>query len=114
MENINQYDYGQRISFKLPPVGTRVNIVTFTDMRYGEGETNCEVVSHFENCAIVRMSFGLGCFVKEALQPLDWDKLSKRKQAITYAMELSPDWFGLDEVFGVLYDVGMLKLPEDK
>lgn len=53
--------------YDLPPIGTFVDVVG--EVRYGAGESNCEVVAHVENCAVIRMSWGLGCFESHALSP---------------------------------------------
>ncbi|MFM7812597.1 MAG: hypothetical protein ACKO7M_13050 [Acinetobacter junii] len=52
---------------ELPPVGSFVDVVG--EVRYGAGETNCEVIAHVENCAVIRMSYGLGCFESHCLKP---------------------------------------------
>ena len=51
----------------LPPVGAFVDVVG--DVQYGAGESNCEVIAHVENCAVIRMSYGLGCFESHCLKP---------------------------------------------
>lgn len=50
----------------LPPIGVCVSVVG--DVRYGEGESG-EVIGHIEDCAIVRMSYGPGCFTAAVLAP---------------------------------------------
>ena len=45
----------------LPDIGTEVEIIDNGSLVYGQGESG-EVIGHIENCAIVRMSYGLGCF----------------------------------------------------
>lgn len=62
---------------ELPPVGAVVDVVG--DVQYGAGETNCEVVAHVENCAVIRMSYGLGCFEPRVLKPShsETDKLQQ-------------------------------------
>jgi len=53
---------------ELPPVGEFVD-VEGEDLVYGNGELNCEVIAHVENTAVIRMSYGLGCFQKHVLSP---------------------------------------------
>lgn len=53
----------------LPPVGSEVKIVDDGSLVYGQGESG-EVVGHIENCAIVRMSYGLGCFTERYLREI--------------------------------------------
>ncbi|MGH9968301.1 MAG: hypothetical protein ACREBG_10790 [Pyrinomonadaceae bacterium] len=52
----------------LPPVGTRVDVVDNGTLMYGQGESG-EVVAHVEDTAVVRMSYGLGCFESRCLRP---------------------------------------------
>ena len=65
---------------ELPPVGAVVDVVG--DVQYGAGETNCEVVAHVENCAVIRMSYGLGCFEPRVLKPsrTETDKLVEQME----------------------------------
>ena len=58
----------QEMNSDLPPIGSIVDIIERGDLMYGHGETNCEVVGHFEDSAIVRMSYGLGCFSAPVLK----------------------------------------------
>lgn len=54
----------------LPPVGTVCKIVDEGgSLIYGHGESG-PVVAHVENCAVVRMSYGLGCFEGGYLRPV--------------------------------------------
>lgn len=53
----------------LPPIGARVQVVDNGSLVYGHGEEG-PVVAHVENCAVVRMSYGLGCFEGSTLQPV--------------------------------------------
>jgi len=45
----------------LPDIGAEVEIIDNGSLVYGQGESG-EVIGHIENCAVVRMSYGLGCF----------------------------------------------------
>lgn len=52
----------------LPPVDCMVRVVDNGSLRYGVGEEG-PVVAHIEDCAVVRMSYGLGCFEACVLAP---------------------------------------------
>lgn len=119
MENNNWYDYDKNCNVALPPVDT-VCEYTLSD---GRTWYKCKVISHNNlvlDCPHLESMDNNGLQVLHTdadtvkFRPLDWDKLSKRKQAINYAIKLSPDWAKLDDIFGFLYDAGMLKLPEEK
>lgn len=107
------YDYENQNALALPPIGEIVDVVETPDMVYGYGETKCEVVAHVRDCAVIQLSFGLGCFAKQALRPLDWDKLSKRKHLVSKALDVFAQ--GLSDKDGMLalYDAGYLKSPEE-
>lgn len=116
MEN-NWYDYENQRMLKSPPVGEIV-IVTRNGV---EKQAKVLEITHNQSqeIFIVRVFNGLcegtgDLIYKDDARPVDWDKLSKRKQTIAYAMELSPDLAKLEDIFGSLYDAGVLKLPEDK
>ena len=90
---------------ELPPVGARVN-VDGPGLVYGDGERDCEVLTHVEVSAVVRMSYGLGCFQSHALSP----SRTEREVAIEEMCNVA----GLDGlVFGLvageLYDAGYRK-----
>ncbi|HGJ9204468.1 TPA: hypothetical protein ACLESY_002040 [Pseudomonas aeruginosa] len=51
----------------LPPVGVRVSVFDDGDLVYGHGESG-EVIAHVEDCAVIRMSYGLGCFTAKNLR----------------------------------------------
>lgn len=53
----------------LPPVGAVCEVVDDGSLVYGHGESG-SVVAHVENCAVVRMSYGLGCFTASCLRPV--------------------------------------------
>lgn len=66
----------------LPPVGMRCEIVDPDGvLMYGQGESG-EVISHVENTAVIRMSYGLGCFEARFLRPLRTEAKRKRDAAI--------------------------------
>ena len=72
----------QDMNDDLPAIGSRVDIVEVDGLMYGHGETDCEVVGHFEDAAIVRMSYGLGCFKAKCLKPsnTETDKLVEQME----------------------------------
>lgn len=117
--NNSWYDYRKQIAVGLPPIG---EIVLYDDSE--KGLIQVEIIGHHPHYQDVVWSeavdkgfsggFDYSTDGNYLFRPLDWDKLSKRKQAIAYAMELSPDWAKLEDIFGSLYDAGVLKLPENK
>lgn len=93
----------------LPPVGAFVDVTGY--VQYGAGETNCEVVAHVENCAVIRMSYGLGCFESRALSPAK----NERERVIQAAMQagMRDGGYHLPVAFcEALYDAGMLVMPK--
>lgn len=65
----------------LPPVGCFCEITDPNGMLvYGQGESG-EVIAHVENTAVIRMSYGLGCFEAEFLRPLRTEAERKREEA---------------------------------
>lgn len=65
----------------LPPVGMHCEIVDHDGvLMYGQGESG-EVISHVENTAVIRMSYGLGCFEARFLRPLRSEAERKRDEA---------------------------------
>ena len=89
---------------KLPPVGCVVD-VTGDYVAYGYGESECDVLAHVEDCAVIRMSFGLGCFVAEALSPSN----TKRGKVVDAACQAIGDVIGGRLIIERLYDAGLLK-----
>lgn len=74
----------------LPPVGMHCKIVDHDGvLMYGQGE-NGEVVAHVENTAVIRMSYGLGCFEARHLRPIRTEAERKRDAAIE-AMQREAD-----------------------
>lgn len=74
----------------LPPVGMRCKIVDPDGvLMYGQGESG-EVISHVENTAVIRMSYGLGCFEARHLRPLKGETDKKRDSAVE-AMQREAD-----------------------
>lgn len=89
----------------LPPIGARVDVIGF--VVYGVGEVDCEVVSHVEDCAVIRMSYGLGCFESENLKPT----MTDREKFIDAAISCLSEFKSANQVFGEMYDVGF-RLPD--
>lgn len=74
----------------LPPVGMHCEIVDPDGvLMYGQGESG-EVISHVENTAVIRMSYGLGCFEARFLRPLQSEADKKRDSAVE-AMQREAD-----------------------
>ncbi|EPQ7005998.1 hypothetical protein ACUVZE_002635 [Pseudomonas aeruginosa] len=65
----------------LPPVGVRVSIFDDGDLVYGHGESG-EVIAHVEDCAVIRMSYGLGCFTAKNLRTPEQIAAEEREKAI--------------------------------
>lgn len=85
----NQYEAALAASQKpawngegLPPVGMHCKIVDHDGvLMYGQGESG-EVVAHVENTAVIRMSYGLGCFEARYLRPIRSEAERKRDIAV--------------------------------
>lgn len=96
---------------ELPPVGTRVD-VDGAGLVYGDGERNCEVLAHVENTAVVRMSYGLGCFQPHVMSP----SRTEREKAIHEMKKHCPyhgSWNTTYRQFAEsLYDAGYRKDPK--
>lgn len=74
----------------LPPVGMHCKIVDHDGvLMYGQGESG-EVVAHVENTAVIRMSYGLGCFEARYLRPIHPEAERKRDAAVE-AMQREAD-----------------------
>lgn len=99
---------------ELPPVGEFVD-VEGEDLVYGNGELNCEVIAHVEDTAVIRMSYGLGCFQKHVLSP----SRTERDKAIDDMKRHCPyhgSWDTVGRIYAeALYDAGYRKqsLPAD-
>ena len=66
----------------LPPVGMHCEIVDPDGaLMYGQGESG-EVVAHVEDTAVIRMSYGLGCFESRCLRPARSEADKKRDEVI--------------------------------
>lgn len=97
----------------LPPIGTLVRISDDGSLYYGKNESG-EVIAHVEDCAVVRMSYGLGCFTARYLEPIKTPEqiaAELRTTTIKRAAELCP-FPRADStlvVLEALYDNGILK-----
>lgn len=93
---------------ELPPIGEFVD-VDGEDLVYGDGELNCEVIAHVENTAVIRMSYGLGCFQKHVLSP----SRTERDKAIDEMKQHCPyhgSWDTVGRIYAeALYDAGYRK-----
>lgn len=74
----------------LPPVGMHCKIVDPDGvLMYGQGESG-EVIAHVENTAVIRMSYGLGCFEARFLRPAR-SEAEKNRDAAIEAMQMEAD-----------------------
>ena len=90
---------------ELPPVGAFVDVVG-DSLIYGQGESNCEVIAHVENTAVIRMSYGLGCFESGAIIPAR----TEREKAIDEMIGcLGSRWANCEEIAEHLYENGYRK-----
>jgi hypothetical protein len=114
--SIDWYDYEVQKAVALPPVGEKVETCNTEHLFYGVGESG-EVLAHVENTAVIRMSYGLGCFTSEHLRPLDYNSKAEKKRvcaAVVSAWSDIPDMTDFKECFSKLYDLGYLRMPEGK
>lgn len=66
----------------LPAIGSRVFVYDPEGvLRYGQGEDG-EVVAHVENTAVIRMSYGLGCFEARCLRTAEQVAAEERDKVI--------------------------------
>lgn len=93
-------------SGELPPIGEFVD-VGGEDLVYGDGELNCEVIAHVEDTAVIRMSYGLGCFQKHVLSPsrTERDKAVKAMMKDAGALQCETT----ESIMLNLYDAGYRK-----
>ncbi|HHO2159664.1 TPA: hypothetical protein ACRTNB_001868 [Aeromonas hydrophila] len=104
--SIDRNDWFER--GELPQVGEFVD-VEGEDLVYGDGELNCEVIAHVEDTAVIRMSYGLGCFQKHVLSP----SRTERDKAIDGMKQYCPypgSWDTVGRIYAeALYDAGYRK-----
>lgn len=73
--------FAKKASDGLPPIGMFVHIHDPDGiMMYGHGESG-EVIAHVENTAVVRMSYGLGCFTAKHLRTPEQIAAEERETA---------------------------------
>lgn len=98
----------------LPPVGMHVHIVDPEGvLMYGLGESG-EVIAHVEDTAVVRMSYGLGCFTAKHLRTGEQIAAEDRKTACEQ-MCIDSGGRVCDSQMAIaymLYDKGYRKQPE--
>ncbi len=74
---------------QLPPIGAYAEVIdTNTSLNYGHGESG-EVVAHVENTAVIRMSYGLGCFTAKHLRPILRTEAGRKREEATAEMSAS-------------------------
>lgn len=72
----------------LPPVGCFCEVECLDGMLvYGHGESG-EVIAHVENTAVIRMSYGLGCFEARFLRPIRTEAERKRDESLRVIYEI--------------------------
>lgn len=95
----------------LPPVGVRVSIFDDGDLVYGHGESG-EVIAHVEDCAVIRMSYGLGCFTAKNLRTPEQIAAEEREKAIE-EMCFAEETLTVKQA-KALYDAGYRRQEEGK
>lgn len=104
----------------LPPIGTHVVVHDDGSLVYGQGESG-EVLAHVEGCAVIRMSYGLGCFLPRCLRTPEQIAAEEREAAVAgmkqcfdqvsdMLMPTSNQY--LDTLFGALHDAGYRRQVE--
>ncbi|OWJ38026.1 hypothetical protein CJT42_01565 [Pseudomonas aeruginosa] len=89
----------------LPPVGVRVSVFDDGDLVYGHGESG-EVIAHVEDCAVIRMSYGLGCFTAKNLRTPEQIAAEEREKAVgDMAMSIQGVPYQYPTLYA-LYDAG--------
>ncbi|WP_223699759.1 hypothetical protein [Pseudomonas aeruginosa] len=98
----------------LPPLGVRVTIFDDGDLVYGHGELG-EVIAHVEDCAVIRMSYGLGCFTAKNMRTNEQIAAEqRRKDIIELANVIRDAGDGNDYVLAeALYNSGYRKKESD-
>ncbi|HEJ1634678.1 TPA: hypothetical protein SL675_003894 [Pseudomonas aeruginosa] len=95
----------------LPPVGVRVSVFDDGDLVYGHGESG-EVIAHVEDCAVIRMSYGLGCFTAKNLRTPEQIAAEEREKAIE-EMCFAEETLTVKQA-KALYDAGYRRQEEGK
>lgn len=87
----------------IPPIGAHVVVHDDGSLVYGHGESG-EVLAYVDGCAVIRMSYGLGCFLPRCLRTQEQIEAEKRI-ASAYAMcAIARSLSNTDAV--ALYDAG--------
>lgn len=94
----------------LPPIGMHVVVHDDGSLVYGRGESG-EVIAHVDGCAVIRMSYGLGCFMPRCLRTPEQIATEERENELnrmvaTVSM-LDKGW--ARKVCAGLYDAGYRK-----
>lgn len=93
----------------LPPVGTHVVVHDDGSLVYGHGESG-EVLAHVEGCAVIRMSYGLGCFLPRCLRTPEQIAAEERAAAIEKMIMIDEKGsLSRTHFCGLLYDAGYRK-----
>lgn len=82
----------------LPPVGMHVVVHDDGSLIYGQGESG-EVLAHVDGCAVIRMSYGLGCFRPRCLRTPEQVAAEEREKEAQELFEiLNPEgkWHKFD------------------
>lgn len=105
------YDYTNQKALRLPPVGSLVE--------YCDGSANVYIVGYSEECQLVyqcEYNF-LVTKDREIFRPLDWNRKAEteRKRVVDAAYKVYSDTTKDSyQAFIDLYDLGMLRMPEDE
>ncbi|HFQ6219683.1 TPA: hypothetical protein ACHSDZ_004047 [Pseudomonas aeruginosa] len=100
----------------LPPVGVRVSVFDDGDLVYGHGESG-EVIAHVEDCAVIRMSYGLGCFTAKNLRTPEQIAAEERRNSILHLANLLIDSRGHCNEYSqakAIFDAGYRRQEEGK
>lgn len=96
----------------LPPIGTHVVVCDDGSLVYGHGESG-EVLAHVDGTAVIRMSYGLGCFLPRCLRTLEQIAAEERKRVTDEIQDICG---GAENrgtpYFEALYDAGYRKQVE--
>ncbi|MGA0630011.1 hypothetical protein [Pseudomonas aeruginosa] len=95
----------------LPPLGVRVSVFDDGDLVYGHGESG-EVIAYVEDCAVIRMSYGLGCFTAKNLRTNEQIAAEEREKAIE-EMCFAEETLTVKQA-KALYDAGYRRQEEGK
>jgi len=108
------YDYTTQKALRLPPVGVDVETCNPDQLLYGAGESG-EVLAHVENTAVIRMSYGLGCFCADNLRPMDWNRKAEAERKLVVDAAYDRGYAGVTKgVLFAMFDDGFLRMPEWK